>query len=1220
MFFYVTQSLLPVGPDAQLLRQPERKPPSHAAITWFYRVRLALLAFFVGCMSATAPVSAQPKSTADVPTPNAASLGEFGQVPVSFFNGLPSIAVPLYTFQYRDIVIPIELTYHAGGNRPDAYPGWVGLGWNLNAGGAITRIVNGRPDEVTVEEINAPIVVNIASPYPYPANFSPRSPLPYPTNQEYGYFFRSNTFERSDWGEEAFLRPYLTSNGNWNNEQSPYDGEADEFMFNAGDLSGSFFMCRDASNALKVKVKSKSGEYLKIEQTLSTAPLRLEVFKEINRFAYAYKGTPEVTLRRSFIGFAITRTDGTKYYFGGSLGAVDLNTALHGKDVCATLATSWLLTKIESPKGHAVDFHYKRKGDFFAKSTVRNRLVAVPSVSSNNNSVTSDNQVQYTLQSPSYLAKITAPDGSEVEFVSDRSYQLPYDYTPVGAATPPNAEKDIDILFRNLGNLAQWNPDYLNFNYLLQLNQIKVKGVRTISFNYVNNATQRLRLGSVEATNGAVAAPVKYQFAYNNNPNALFLPAYNSKQTDNWGFYNGKSLDNFNSNFPTSGQYNQDLFDYRAPDAVKMQAEQLHRITYPTGGWTTFEFEPHDYSKIARQYLFTLDNAPSSFTMAGGLRIRRITSFTSATDPHPRVREYSYVNENNTSSGVLSGLPVYWTKGYNSYEYWALYNKNFLFPDPDPKSVTQGLYIISEGTQAPLSSTNGNHVTYSRVVEKSPGNGYTVYKYTNTDTRSASNDLLYHDEDPVSSLGNFSSLVVRDPVTSRELERGLLLATEVYDEGSNLLRKTENSYNDDPNRYNEYVKNIRAVLFFGMRLPFVRATAYKVYTFYPSLKQRTETQYSRGSAPIVTTTTYEYNAYRLVSGQSTTDSQGQSLSTTYRYPPDIPYVGPDPLLPITRGIAVSVGKNMISEPVETVRYRNGLIVGGTLSLPATTNATPVPFQFLELELSGPLDPAQYTPASFTSSASNFIPLNVDGRYKLRQTIDNYDAAGNVRSITKTGQAPASYLWDYGKSLPVAVVQNAAPNQFAYAGFEADVPGQFINNAYVTFDPNNWEYDPRPGSITHLQTSGGFTGQGCYRLDGTWGVGRGNLPAGDYEVSFWAKGGSANVAVFVSQELSRSEGPANAQGYRLVRVRVRVNQGTGVSIDAYGREVDVDDVRLHPVGALMTTYTHTPQVGVTSVSDANNQPTRYDYDGLQRLKLVRNPQGNIIKALDYHFQQ
>ena len=283
-----------------------------------------------------------------------------------------------------------------------------------------------------------------------------------------------------------------------------------------------------------------------------------------------------------------------------------------------------------------------------------------------------------------------------------------------------------------------------------------------------------------------------------------------------------------------------------------------------------------------------------------------------------------------------------------------------------------------------------------------------------------------------------------------------------------------------------------------------------------------------------------------------------------------------------------------------------------------------PYQIYELETAQPVANAQYTRLFFPTptSASPFIAPQFDGRYKLRQTFNTYDARGNVLSEVKEGRTPVSYIWDYGKTLPVAIAQNAALNRIAYAGFESDPNGRFVGTDYQTFDTNNWDYDPRPNQTTHLQPSEGFTGSGCYRLDGGWGIGRGNVPAGDYEVSFWAKGGKSNIFIWGGQVLSESEGPANAnaQDYRLVRFRVRLTVTGTIAFDAYGRQVDVDDVRLYPVGAQMTTYTHTPQVGMTSTSDANNQPTRYDYDGLQRLRLVKDNQGNVVKHLQYHYQQ
>lgn len=86
-------------------------------------------------------------------SPNAASLGQYGEVPVSLYTGTVQINVPIYEIDYMGHKIPISMTYHGSGVRPDQHPGWVGLGWNLNAGGCISRIVNGLPDETYRDKI-----------------------------------------------------------------------------------------------------------------------------------------------------------------------------------------------------------------------------------------------------------------------------------------------------------------------------------------------------------------------------------------------------------------------------------------------------------------------------------------------------------------------------------------------------------------------------------------------------------------------------------------------------------------------------------------------------------------------------------------------------------------------------------------------------------------------------------------------------------------------------------------------------------------------------------------------------------------------------------------------------------------------------------------------------------------------------------------------------------
>ncbi|HEX8014408.1 MAG TPA: hypothetical protein VF465_04180, partial [Flavobacterium sp.] len=80
------------------------------------------------------------------PSPNAASLGQYADVPVSNYTGIPSISIPLYTIKSGEIELPITLNYHASGIKVAQEASWVGLGWSLDAGGVITRQIRGGDD------------------------------------------------------------------------------------------------------------------------------------------------------------------------------------------------------------------------------------------------------------------------------------------------------------------------------------------------------------------------------------------------------------------------------------------------------------------------------------------------------------------------------------------------------------------------------------------------------------------------------------------------------------------------------------------------------------------------------------------------------------------------------------------------------------------------------------------------------------------------------------------------------------------------------------------------------------------------------------------------------------------------------------------------------------------------------------------------------------------
>ena len=84
----------------------------------------------------------------NISTPEVFSFKQEVFRPISFYTGQANISIPLYEIETNEISIPISLNYIGGeGLRAINTFSNVGFGWRLTAGGAITRSVNGKPDE-----------------------------------------------------------------------------------------------------------------------------------------------------------------------------------------------------------------------------------------------------------------------------------------------------------------------------------------------------------------------------------------------------------------------------------------------------------------------------------------------------------------------------------------------------------------------------------------------------------------------------------------------------------------------------------------------------------------------------------------------------------------------------------------------------------------------------------------------------------------------------------------------------------------------------------------------------------------------------------------------------------------------------------------------------------------------------------------------------------------
>jgi YD repeat-containing protein len=367
-------------------------------------------------------------------------------------------------------------------------------------------------------------------------------------------------------------------------------------------------------------------------------------------------------------------------------------------------------------------------------------------------------------------------------------------------------------------------------------------------------------------------------------------------------------------------------------------------------------------------------------------------------------------------------------------------------------------------------------------------------------------------------------------------------------------------------------------------------------------------------------------------------------------------------------------RNNIAVPVETVNFKNNQVVGAKIIHFQSLGNNILPSSTEELEVAQPIALGvsnSYVDAKVNQSTGSLL---FDNRLVTKITFTDYDTRGNVVGLRKEGNTLTSYMWGYNSTLPIAQVANAAPTEIFHSNFEedkmvtttaADVAGTWYSPGYLKFeatpsDPNR----PSTRKVAHTgRLAGamytGYNGEQAHAFSSTL-----TIPAGSssrrYILSGWVytNGPAASIWLFPNLPGARTsngtvnyyDGAGNSSRPDLfpsyattqetgrwvylqkevevpsdatlltVRLTNFWNGAGDQAASTNGGGVWFDDVRLHPAEAQMVTYTHDPLIGPTSISDPNNQPTYYEYDGLQRLQLVKDREGNVLKHLEYHYQQ
>lgn len=94
----------------------------------------------------TCIISAQNSPQVTPTSPEASSLGRYGDLDLTSATGQMSFSVPLHTINVGENKWPVSLNYIYSGLILEGKPSLNGLGWNLNGYGTITKEVRGLPD------------------------------------------------------------------------------------------------------------------------------------------------------------------------------------------------------------------------------------------------------------------------------------------------------------------------------------------------------------------------------------------------------------------------------------------------------------------------------------------------------------------------------------------------------------------------------------------------------------------------------------------------------------------------------------------------------------------------------------------------------------------------------------------------------------------------------------------------------------------------------------------------------------------------------------------------------------------------------------------------------------------------------------------------------------------------------------------------------------------
>jgi RHS repeat-associated protein len=579
------------------------------------------------------------------PSANAASLGKYGDISVSYYVGLPNTPLNLYTIQSKDLSLPISLSYHHSGIKVEEEASNVGLGFSINQGGVITRTIFGLDD-----------LRNKGIPFHQ-----------IPAVPETDTYFKNNLADPL-WGTPGV------------------DTQPDIFYFNVGGISGKFILASGSAFPLQGIPLDRSDVSItcKLLSTGSNPPTfggnpqyQWEIITP-NGIKYTFT-QQEISVLVS----ATTTTPYTPQYYFNNLSNIpsfEYNSVRSGHQI-----SSWYLTQVYSTNTlNTITLNYDNDAPYYSTSRISANEVYQKSFLENTGpgcispatlmNKNSGFHYNATMTRNAYLKSIVFDNGS-VEFaLSDREDIQQYFPSGNGALTFPISVNTGDIDDVSSYASAAKKPQKIQtilvkdatgsllkkFEFTYSYFNSSVVGAfpasPTFSDNMLKYNNLRLRLDKVQETDnlGTSYLPA-HQFRYvgdildanGNVTTPVTLPAKTSWAKDYYGFYNGQDFNNLSAYahiipalaYPKmigdktfSGSYfftnigfsnTFSLGINRDVDTTYEAYGALSHIYYPTGGHSKFDYSFHKAMGGAGEvevdlYFATVNSTPPPLVVPTG--------------------------------------------------------------------------------------------------------------------------------------------------------------------------------------------------------------------------------------------------------------------------------------------------------------------------------------------------------------------------------------------------------------------------------------------------------------------------------------------------------------------------------------------------------------------------------------------------------------------------